>query len=127
MQYPTRRIPIAPLVARLTLVAPLALLALVTGCPPQERLILIPPNEAVRTPPPIREACRVTEEKCSKCHDLERIKIAHHAMVDWPSYVEKMRRQPASGITVGDKPVILKCLNHLSQRQRELEAFNINR
>jgi hypothetical protein len=94
---------------------------LLAACP-QDQLVLIPGNETMRTAPPIREACRVTEQKCSRCHDLERIKLAHHAMVDWPSYVEKMRLQPGSGITVDDKQVLLTCLNYLSQRQRDQDA-----
>jgi hypothetical protein len=99
------------------------LVCLLAACQPTERLVLIPPAESARTPPAIREACLVAEQKCSRCHDLERIKIAHHAMVDWPMYVDKMRRQPGSGITVDDGGVIVKCLNHLSKRQRESEAY----
>lgn len=95
---------------------------LLGACGPQEQLILIPGNETMRTAPSIREACRITEQKCSRCHDLERIKLAHHALVDWPSYVEKMRLQPGSGIRVDDKPVLLTCLNYLSQRQRDQDA-----
>jgi hypothetical protein len=104
----------------------LAFLAVLAACS-SDRLILIPPNEVVRTAPPIREACGFTEQKCSKCHDLERIKVAHHAMVDWPSYVEKMRLQPGSGISADDKPTILRCLTFLSQRQRDREAYIIER
>lgn len=100
----------------------LALVLVLAACP-QERLVLIPATEAPRTAPQIREACRVTEQKCSRCHDLERIRLAHHALVDWPSYVEKMRLLPGSGITAGDKPVLLTCLDYLSQRQRELDDY----
>lgn len=99
------------------------LLVLLAGCQPQERLVLIPPTETARTPPPIRDACLLTEQKCSRCHDLERIKLAHHAMVDWPLYVEKMRRQPGSAITIADTSVIVRCLNHLSMRQRESDGY----
>jgi hypothetical protein len=101
----------------------IVLLISLGGCPPQERLVLIPPSQSVKTPPPIREACLLTEQKCSRCHDLERIKVAHHALVDWPLYVDKMRRQPGSGITIADTKVIVQCLNYLSMRQREGEAY----
>jgi hypothetical protein len=97
------------------------LIIALAACGPQERLILIPANEQPRTSPTIREACAITEQKCSRCHDLERIKVAHHALVDWPSYVEKMRLQPGSGISVDDKPVLLTCLNYLSKRQADQE------
>jgi hypothetical protein len=88
----------------------------------QQRLVLIDEPDRVRTPPNIREACSVAELKCSRCHDLERIRIAHHALVDWPSYVDKMRRQPGSGITQDDGAIILTCLDYLKdlQRQRDL-------
>jgi hypothetical protein len=88
------------------------------ACGPQERLVLIAPAETARTPPTIRQACSLTEQKCSRCHDLERIRLAHHALVDWPIYVERMRRQPGSGITVADTRVILRCLDHLREQQR---------
>lgn len=101
---------------------PLLAFLLLGACGPQDQLVLIPGNETSRTAPSIREACRVTEQKCSRCHDLERIKLAHHAMVDWPSYVEKMRLQPGSGITIDDKPALLSCLRYLSQRQRDQDA-----
>ncbi len=97
--------------------APAALMVLLAGCPPTERLVLLPTSEAARTPPPIREACVLTEQRCSKCHDLERIKVAHHALVDWPMYVDKMRRQPGSGISQEDGKVIVSCLLHLRERQ----------
>lgn len=97
------------------------LIIALAACGPQEHLILIPASEQPRTAPPIREACAITEQKCSRCHDLERIKVAHHALVDWPSYVEKMRLQPGSGISVDDKPILLTCLNYLSQRQADQE------
>ncbi len=105
----------------------LIIMLALAACGPQEHLVLIPANETMRTAPRIREACAITEQKCSRCHDLERIKIAHHALVDWPSYVEKMRRLPGSGISVDDKPVLLTCLNYLSQRQADQDAYGTMR
>lgn len=88
--------------------------------------MLFSAGEAARTAPTIRDACAVTEQKCSKCHDLERIRLAHHALVDWPIYVDKMRLQPGSGITVDDTSVIVRCLKHLSQRQRERDEYGMD-
>jgi hypothetical protein len=93
-------------------------LALITACT-QQRLVLIPERQRVRTPPEIQQACSLAELKCSRCHDLERIKLAHHELVNWPVYVEKMRRQPGSGISSDDGTIILKCLDYLKKLQSE--------
>jgi hypothetical protein len=92
--------------------------ALLAGCV-QEAQLLLPPDQVARTAPTIREACAMTAQKCSRCHDLDRIRLAHHALVDWDAYVDKMRRQPGSGITTDDAGVILRCLDHMKQLQRE--------
>ncbi len=105
----------------------LVLVLLLAACPPQDRMVLIPATETMRTAPPVRAACGITEQKCSRCHDLERIRLAHHALVDWPSYVEKMRLQPGSGISIDDKPMILRCLTYLSERQRAQDSYAIER
>jgi hypothetical protein len=89
------------------------------ACTQGDGFVLIHPTESVRMPPALRQACAVTEQRCSRCHDLERIRLAHHELVDWPVYVDRMRRQPASGITADDAPVILKCLDYMKTKQRE--------
>jgi hypothetical protein len=86
--------------------------ALMSACT-QQRLALIPESQRIKTPPEVQQACQLAELKCSRCHDLERIKLAHHDLVDWPVYVDKMRRQPGSGISEDDGKVILKCLQYL--------------
>jgi hypothetical protein len=95
------------------------LLLLLAACPPQERLVLISPKEAPQTRPEIRASCTLAEKKCSRCHDLERIKIANPRLVDWPAYVDKMRRQPSSGISSDDAVVILRCLEYVQKRELE--------
>ena len=59
-------------------------------------------------------------ERCSKCHSLAR--SLNSGITDdgfWQLYVEKMRRQPASGITVEDTTPILRFLHWYSQKQKD--------
>lgn len=66
-------------------------------------------------PADIRAEYGVFAQRCSKCHSLTRalnsgISDDHY----WQLYVERMRRQPASGITLEDVPVVLKFLHYYS-------------
>jgi hypothetical protein len=57
--------------------------------------------------------------RCSKCHSLARPLTA--GITDdefWREYVERMRRQPASGITRSDEEPILRFLHYWSHRER---------
>ena len=93
----------------------------------RDRMELVPASEQAHTPPAIRNACALAEQRCSRCHDLERIQIAHPDLVDWPVYVERMRRMPGSGITVDEASVILKCLTWVEGRQRDRELYSYER
>ena len=104
-----------------------AVCAAVAGACAGEQLALVAAADRARTPPSVREACTLTEQKCSRCHDLERIQLAHHALVDWPVYVDRMRRLPASGITPGDATIILRCLDWVAELQRERELYSHER
>ena len=56
--------------------------------------------------------------RCSKCHSLARplgSGITEDAY--WAKYVERMRRQPGSGISPADVPTILRFLHYYSQEQ----------
>jgi hypothetical protein len=56
--------------------------------------------------------------RCSKCHSLARplgSGITEDAY--WAKYVERMRRQPGSGISPTDVPTILRFLHYYSQEQ----------
>ena len=100
--------------------------AVVAACA-GEQLALVSASDRARTPPSVRDACALAEQKCSRCHDLERIQLAHHALVDWPVYVDRMRRLPGSGITPGDASVILRCLDWVAALQRERELYSHER
>jgi hypothetical protein len=93
----------------------------------RDRLELIPPAQHARTPPEIRSACALAEQRCSRCHDLERIQLAHPDLVDWPIYVERMRRMPGSGITTDEASIIVRCLTWVEALQRDRELYSYER
>lgn len=70
-------------------------------------------------PPEIRADYELFAQRCSKCHALSR---ALNSDIDedeyWKLYVERMRRQPSSGISPGDEVGILRFLHYLTQQQR---------
>ncbi|MBZ0231553.1 MAG: hypothetical protein K8M05_04325 [Deltaproteobacteria bacterium] len=104
-----------------------ALCALALGACTRDRLELIPASEHARTPPAIRNACGLAEQRCSRCHDLERIQLAHPDLVEWPVYVERMRRMPGSGITTDEAAIIVQCLTWVQGRQRERGLYSYER
>jgi hypothetical protein len=65
-----------------------------------------------RAPPPdVAEACDLAARRCSRCHPIERLLLAHVASPShWTWYVERMRHQPESGITEGEGRIIVRCL-----------------
>jgi hypothetical protein len=68
--------------------------------------------------PELRSDYAVFAQKCSKCHSLSR--PLESGITDdafWRAYVERMRRQPGSGISVSDEAPILRFLHHYSQEQ----------
>src|SRR5262245_16819181 len=71
-------------------------------------------------PPELRGDYAVFAQKCSKCHSLSR-PLASGIDDDeyWRRYVERMRRQPASGISPADEPPILRFLHYYSQAHKK--------
>jgi hypothetical protein len=65
----------------------------------------------------------VFAQRCSKCHSLAR--PLNSGITDdgyWRMYVEKMRRQPSSGITEADTVPILRFLHWYSTSQKPKEG-----
>lgn len=76
------------------------------------------------TPLEIRDACAVTAMKCSRCHTIDRIRVAQVTSPrQWEIYVGRMRRMSASGITERDGPQIVQCLVYRSFGPPGLEAL----
>lgn len=70
-------------------------------------------------PPDVRPDYELFSVRCSKCHSLAR-PLGSGITDDgfWARYVERMRRQPGSGIAPADVPPILRFLHHYSQERR---------
>jgi hypothetical protein len=80
-----------------------------TGCSGASARVLLPDPE--RAPPEIREGCKRAEVRCSSCHTIERVLTSQRrGFLDWRDQVQRMRLMPASGITVEDADMIVRCL-----------------
>jgi hypothetical protein len=79
-----------------------------------------PEPEAAALPPSQYADYLVFAQRCSKCHSLARpLNSGIDSDEYWALYVERMRRQPASGISVADTVPILRFLHAYSIEQRK--------
>jgi hypothetical protein len=75
-------------------------------------------------PASVRADYAVFALRCSKCHSLARpLNSGIDTDEYWKMYVERMRRQPASGISVADTVPILRFLHvfSIAERKRKRE------
>ena len=88
-----------------------ALLQLTAGCATTARDGL----DTAQLPAPVRADYAVFARRCSKCHQLARpLDSGIHDDAHWADYVERMRRQPGSGISRADTAPILRFLHYYS-------------
>ena len=79
--------------------------------------------DASALPDDVRPAYELFAQRCSKCHSLTR--ALNSGIEDdgyWKLYVDRMRRQPASGISPEDEAIILQFLHYFAKQQREMRA-----
>lgn len=63
----------------------------------------------------LRGACALAEERCSRCHTLERVVYAEvSSPAEWAARVRSMRRLTGSGISRREGEVIVSCLVYRS-------------
>lgn len=98
--------------ARLTALACAGALACsLTACPPSSSA---PRSEGVdesRIPAELRADYSTFRVRCSKCHSLDRpLGTSIEDESYWREYVERMRRQPASGISPADGDAAVRFL-----------------
>jgi hypothetical protein len=68
-------------------------------------------TEGRQPPPDITEACDLAARRCSRCHPVDRLLIAHVTRpANWVWYVDRMRHQPESGISDDEGRIIVRCL-----------------
>ena len=111
----------------LALLAVLALLAIIaTGCstaaPHREGAV-----DVAAMPDDLRADYDLFRQRCSKCHSLQR--VWDSGIQDdefWDRYVERMRRQPASGISPEDGAHIVRFLHYYSRTLRAQKSAREN-
>ncbi|HEX4513361.1 MAG TPA: hypothetical protein VH054_07490 [Polyangiaceae bacterium] len=76
--------------------------------------------DTLKVPADLRADYAIFEQRCSKCHSLARPLTSG---IDddeyWRRYVERMRRQPSSGISPEDEVPILRFLHYFSEEQKK--------
>jgi mono/diheme cytochrome c family protein len=73
-----------------------------------------------KVPGEVRAEYELFAQKCSKCHSLARpLQSGIDNDEYWKEYVERMRRQPGSGISPQDGQVILRFLRYYAAEQRK--------
>lgn len=75
--------------------------------------------------PDIERACELTGQRCTRCHDIDRVLNAHiNHPRHWERIIERMRMMNASGIRPDDGPVILRCLAFWSFGRPGVDALD---
>ncbi|MEJ7733471.1 MAG: hypothetical protein WKG00_30285 [Polyangiaceae bacterium] len=74
-------------------------------------------------PEEVRADYRVYAHRCSKCHSLARsLQSGIQDDAYWARYVQRMKRQPGSGISDADEVIILRFLSFYSAELRRAKA-----
>jgi hypothetical protein len=82
--------------------------------------------EAAALPPSLHADYLVFAQRCSKCHSLARpLNSGIDSDEYWKLYVERMRRQPGSGISEADTVPILRFLHVYSIEQRRKKELRL--
>ena len=93
------------------------LVSTATGCTRREGL------DPSTMPENVRGDYAIFARKCSKCHSLARPLSANISDDEqWVLYVNRMRRQPASGISPNDQEHILRFLRYYAADLRRIQA-----
>jgi hypothetical protein len=84
-----------------------------TGCGPMAGAV------DVRSYPPAQRAnYAIVEDRCSRCHGLDRATTHAVDQGEWAGYVSDMAREPGAGISAQDQHQIVSFLEFHSARQR---------
>jgi hypothetical protein len=79
--------------------------------------------DRAKVPEDIRADYDLFARKCSKCHSLARpLQSGITDDEQWVNYVNRMRRQPGSGITYDDQEHILRFLRYFAADLRAKQA-----
>jgi hypothetical protein len=92
-----------------------AVVSALAGCGPKTEGL-----DTSKIPDDLRDDYALFARRCSKCHSLARPLSA--GITDdeqWVMYVNRMRRQPASGISLDDQDHILRFLRYYAAELRK--------
>ena len=79
---------------------------------------------AQTAPVEIRLGCALAENRCTRCHTIDRILGARVVSPQhWQAYVHRMRLQPESGIMPDEEPPIVRCLVYRSFGEQGLATL----
>jgi len=73
----------------------------------------------------LSQAAATMQERCSKCHDLERVVSARKDALGWLSTVNRMRQLPASGISEEDVKTIVLFLASQKPPEQSVPQANL--
>lgn len=95
-----------------------ALLGALVACGPRTEGL-----DASKVPVEVQDDYRLFAQRCSKCHSLARPLTSNITDDEqWVNYVNRMRRQQGSGITLDDQTRILRFLRWYAADLRAKEA-----
>jgi hypothetical protein len=79
--------------------------------------------DPTKLPEDLRDDYALFARRCSKCHSLARpLNAGITDDSQWVMYVNRMRRQPGSGISLADQERILRFLRYYAAELRQREA-----
>jgi hypothetical protein len=91
----------------------LTLVLLLAACGEQMPRIALVPDNGHTIPYEIKEACVLTEQRCTRCHTIGRVLASLEAdRHDWPRLVGRMRRMPSSELGEDEAKTIVTCLDY---------------
>jgi mono/diheme cytochrome c family protein len=100
---------------------PLALA--LAACPPASTAPHVDGIDEARVPESLRADYAIFRARCSKCHSLDRpLGTAIEDESYWREYVERMRRQPGSGISRADGDAAVRFLLWYHRTYRKAAA-----
>lgn len=109
-----------PLTLAVVALAASSLVVTASGCSGRTRRENLDPSTM---PENVRADYELFARKCSKCHTLARPLNANITDdAQWVLYVNRMRRQPASGISPEDQEIILRFLRYYAAELRRVQA-----
>jgi len=69
--------------------------------------------------PEAQHGYQVLEQRCTRCHEIDRPLHANIGQGGWPAYVRRMAKHPAAGISIADQREIVQFLEAYAARRAQ--------